>query len=108
MITAYGDVNTAVTVLKLGADEFLEKPVDLPVLLSKIQKIEREINVDEDVAAVMETVEEGPLPLNIVAVSPAMKEVLSLARRIAETPGPSSSREKPEPARSSLRGSFTS
>ena len=88
MITAYGDLNTAVTVLKLGADEFLEKPVDLPVLLSKINKIEREIDVDEDVAAVMETVEEGPLPLKIIAVSPAMKEVLSLARRIAETPWP--------------------
>ncbi len=88
MITAYGDLNTAVTVLKLGADEFLGKPVDLPVLLNKIQKIEREIDVDEDVAAVMETVEEGPLPLNIVAVSPAMKEVLSLARRIAKTPWP--------------------
>jgi two-component system response regulator AtoC len=88
LITAYGDVNTAVTVLKLGADEFLEKPVDLPVLLSKIQKIEREIAVDEDVAAVMETVEEGPLPLKIVSESPGMKEILSLARRIAETPWP--------------------
>jgi DNA-binding NtrC family response regulator len=88
MITAYGDLNTAVTVLKLGADEFLGKPVDLPVLLNKIQKIEREIDVDEDVAAVMETVEDGPLPLNIVAVSSAMKAVLSLARRIAETPWP--------------------
>lgn len=88
MITAYGDVNTAVTVLKLGADEFLEKPVDLPVLLSKIQKIEREIAVDEDVAAVRDTLEVGPLPLKIVAESPGMKEVLSLARRIAETPWP--------------------
>jgi DNA-binding NtrC family response regulator len=88
MITAYGDVNTAVTLLKLGADEFLEKPVDLPVLSSKIQKIEREIAVDEDVAAVRGTVEVGPLPLKIVAESPGMKEVLSLARRIAETPWP--------------------
>jgi DNA-binding NtrC family response regulator len=88
MITAYGDVNTAVTVLKLGADEFLEKPVDLAILLSKIQRIEREINVEEDVAAIIETVEEGPLPINIVAVSSAMKGVLSLARRISETPWP--------------------
>ena len=41
IITAYGSVNTAVTVMKLGADDFFEKPVDLPTLLQKIQQIEQ-------------------------------------------------------------------
>ena len=39
LITAYGDVQTAVTVLKLGADDFLEKPVNLTALLDKIREI---------------------------------------------------------------------
>ena len=86
MITAYGDVNTAVTVMKLGADEFLEKPINLTLLLENIQQIEQQIVVDEDVAVVEETVQEGPLPLKILAESPAMKEVLSLSRRVAESP----------------------
>lgn len=86
MITAYGDVNTAVTVMKLGADEFLEKPVNLTLLLKNIQHIEQQMVVDEDVAAVEETAQEGPLPLKILAESPAMKEVLSLSRRVAESP----------------------
>lgn len=86
MITAYGDVNTAVTVMKLGADEFLEKPVNLTLLLENIQQIEQQIVVDEDVAVVEETVQEGPLPLKILAESAAMKEVLSLSRRVAESP----------------------
>ena len=86
MITAYGDVNTAVTVMKLGADEFLEKPVNLTLLLEKIQHMEQQMAVDEDVDAVEETVQEGPLPLKILAESPAMKEVLSLSRRVAESP----------------------
>ena len=86
MITAYGDVNTAVTVMKLGADEFLEKPVNLTLLLENIQHMEQQMVVDEDVAAVEETVQEGPLPLKILAESPAMKEVLSLSRRVAESP----------------------
>lgn len=86
MMTAYGDVNTAVTVMKLGADEFLEKPVNLTLLLENIQHLEQQMVVDEDVAVVEETVQEGPLPLKIIAESPAMKEVLSLSRRVAESP----------------------
>jgi two-component system response regulator AtoC len=88
MITAYGDVNTAVTVLKLGAEEFLEKPLDLSLLLDKVRQIEKDLAIDEDVTAVKEIVEDGPLPLRIIAESPAMKEVLSLARRIAESAWP--------------------
>src|SRR5512139_717973 len=42
MITAYGTVDTAVTAIKLGADDFLEKPVDLSILLQKIQHIEQQ------------------------------------------------------------------
>ncbi len=88
LITAYGDVQTAVTVLKLGADDFLEKPVNLSKLLDKIREIEREIGVEEDVSVVKAAAEEGPLPLRIVAESPAMKEVISLVRRMADSPWP--------------------
>jgi len=85
MITAYGNVNTAVTVMKLGAEEFFEKPVDLPVLLEKIQQIEQQIAVNDDLTEVEEILEERPLPLKIIAGSPAMREVISLARRVAES-----------------------
>ena len=88
MITAFGDVDTAVTAMKLGACEFLEKPVDLSLLLKRIQKAEQAVAVDEDVAAVEEAVEESPLPLKIVAESQAMKDVLSLVRRMAGSEWP--------------------
>lgn len=86
MITAYGDVETAVRVMKLGADDFLTKPVNLEALLVKIRKIEQDILVDHDVKAAKESVEESPLPIGIVANSPVMKETISLARRVAVTP----------------------
>ena len=38
--------------MKLGADDFFEKSVDLPILLQKIQQIEQQLSVDEDVATV--------------------------------------------------------
>ena len=86
MITAYGDVETAVKVMKLGADDFLSKPVNLEDLLAKIRKIEQDILVVHDVKAAEESVEESPLPIKIVANSPLMKETISLARRVAPTP----------------------
>jgi len=86
MITAYGNVDTAVTVMKLGADDFLAKPVHLEILLTKIRQIEQDILVQEDVQAAEMSLDESPLPFKIVADSPLMKETISLARRVASTP----------------------
>ncbi|MEA2108414.1 MAG: sigma-54 dependent transcriptional regulator [Pseudomonadota bacterium] len=86
MITAYGDVDTAVKVMKLGADDFLSKPVNLETLLTKIRKIEQDVQVVHDVKEAEKSVEESPLPISIVANSPLMKETISLARRVAPTP----------------------
>jgi len=69
MITAYGDVDTAVKVMKLGADDFLSKPVNLETLLAKIRKIEQDILVIHDVEAAEKSVEDGPLPIGIIARS---------------------------------------
>ncbi|MCD4754271.1 MAG: sigma-54 dependent transcriptional regulator [Deltaproteobacteria bacterium] len=86
MITAYGAVDTAVGVMKLGADDFLEKPVDLKALLMKIRNIEQQLAVEEDITAIEDIVDEGPLPLKIIAKSQGMKEALSLAGRVANSP----------------------
>ncbi len=87
MITGYGAVDTAVSVMKLGADEFLEKPLDLPSLLDKIQRVEVVLAVDEEVAAVEDALEENPgLPLRLIGKSPAMLELLSVVHRVSSSP----------------------
>ncbi len=88
MITAYGDVATAVSAMKLGAIDFLEKPIDLEELLAKIEKTEQETFIEEDVKQIKELVADTSLPINIIAESRQMKEVISLARRVANTPWP--------------------
>ncbi len=86
MITAYGTVNTAVEVMKLGADDFLEKPVDLTALLEKIHMIEHRLAVAEDAADVAEAVDRSSLPINLIGSGAAMQEVISLVRRVAPSP----------------------
>ncbi|MBK1619995.1 two-component system response regulator [Lamprobacter modestohalophilus] len=89
MITAFGSVETAVSVLKLGADDFLEKPIDLSALLDRLQRIEQDLAIEQDVEAVFQPPDgrsaAPPLPIDLIAESPAMRDVLSLARRIASS-----------------------
>ncbi len=88
MITAFGSINAAVEVMKIGADEFLEKPVDLDLLLAKIQELDALSAVETDAAEIEAAAQSGALPLNIVAKSQAMKRVLSQVSMIARSPWP--------------------
>ncbi|MEI6126620.1 MAG: sigma-54 dependent transcriptional regulator, partial [Pseudomonadota bacterium] len=59
-----------------------------PQLLEKIQKADREESVENDVATVEALLEISPLPLKIIGESASVKNVLSLAHRVAASPFP--------------------
>ncbi len=87
MITAYGAVETAVNVMRSGADDFFEKPVDLNNLLERLRILEQKIMVDfdaDEVNAVLD--QECELPLKLVGKSAVMRDLLSIIRRAAPTP----------------------
>ncbi len=86
MITAYGAVDTAVRVMRLGADDFLEKPVDLEALLDKIRRIEDEVLVAGDVEEVQEVIASEDLPVRLVGSSRPIQDLLSVIQRAAPTP----------------------
>jgi two-component system, NtrC family, response regulator AtoC len=85
MITAYGNVKTAVKVMQLGADDFIEKPVDLSELLQKIRRIEKEVIVRTEAEKVAESVLRKDLPMDIIGSSREMQELLSMVYRVAPT-----------------------
>ncbi|MEA3347831.1 MAG: sigma-54 dependent transcriptional regulator [Pseudomonadota bacterium] len=87
MITAYGAVETAVNVMRSGADDFFEKPVDLNHLLKRLRTLEQEIMVDCDADEVNTVLDqERELPLKLVGSSATMRDLLSIIRRAAPTP----------------------
>ncbi len=86
MITAYGAIKTAVKVMQLGAEDFLEKPVDLTDLLVKIRKVEQHLQVEEDNASMVDELNHRETPLHIIGDSRPMQELLAMLRRFAPTP----------------------
>lgn len=87
MITAYGSVQTAVKVMKLGAVDFLEKPIDLDELLEKIQKLEHQIETSQDIEDISRKLDVKPdIPLDFIAKSHPMQELIAMAARVAASP----------------------
>lgn len=84
LATAYGDVDSAVTAMKLGAEDYLTKPVDPDALLRLVR--------NKITGAPSKARKSGGLSLNaggrgILGQSPAMLDVFERVRRAAPTDG---------------------
>ena len=83
LITAHGSVDTAVEAMKLGASDFLTKPLDPErlqrTLAAALDERERLREVHRLESTLAETAGLGPL----VGVSPAMQEVHRMVRAVA-------------------------
>ena len=86
MITAYGDIETAVKAMQKGAYNFLTKPVNFKVLLQQIQKaIETAILVRENKRLKEEIRTINTDRYKMVYVSDAMEKLLKNATEVAKT-----------------------
>ena len=90
MITAYGDIDTAVKALKAGASDFILKPWDNEKLLATL-KLAIQLNLSKkEVVQLKERETELKRELNrdqkfIIGSSPQLMKVLNLARKVAKT-----------------------
>ncbi len=88
MITAFGSVEDAVAVMKMGAADYITKPVNLSELLLKIERaIERKLVVQENEILRRELFH-SPLAPKIITENEEMKKILSTAARLATTDVP--------------------
>jgi DNA-binding NtrC family response regulator len=90
MITAYGDINTAVKALKAGASDFVLKPWDNEKLLATL-KLSIQLNLSKkEVRQLKERETELKKEINrdqrfIIGSSPQLMNVLNLVRKVAKT-----------------------
>jgi len=83
VMTAYGSIRTAVEAMKLGAQEYLTKPLKSPdeLRLAVARTMRQRMLRDQSLVLRAET--EAEYPPDIIAGSAAMKRVLTLANQVA-------------------------
>ncbi len=83
LMTAYGSIETAVEAIKMGADDYITKPIDLNELLIHIAKAQKEsLLIRENRLLRMEVRKKFEFN-NIVGKSKKMQEVFSLIEKVA-------------------------
>ncbi len=85
IMTAYGTIENAVKAMRLGAYDYLSKPVDLEELDLMLQKIIENINLKSEVLALRQQLIDKYKLDSFLSSSPRMQEVLSIAYRASES-----------------------
>ena len=85
ILTAYASVETAVEALKLGAFDYVTKPVDPDELSNLVRNALRQRELTEENVRLKEKVSELAQASPIVGDSPRMQRVFEMIRTVAET-----------------------
>jgi len=85
ILTGYGTVESAVHAMKIGAYDYLSKPVNLDELELLIERIRSDQTVHAELETLREEIAEQFKTESFVAESKAMTEVLHLMSRIAKS-----------------------
>jgi DNA-binding NtrC family response regulator len=85
MLTAHGNVSTAVEAMKAGATEYLTKPFDLAELKISIEKAIRFAEMSTEVERLREELERDWDVEGFIASDPKMMEILSTVEKVAPT-----------------------
>jgi len=86
MMTAFGTIDTAVKAIKMGAADYITKPIELEELIILIDRIsERRILLKENRILREELREKGITADQIVYQSQVMNELINLAARVASS-----------------------
>jgi DNA-binding NtrC family response regulator len=83
VMTAYGNIETAVESMKAGAADYLTKPLHLEELLHKIRRIREQCRLYEENRELREELKERHRIEGVIGESGQMLEVISLVQRVA-------------------------
>jgi DNA-binding NtrC family response regulator len=84
MMTAYGELEDAVSAMKLGATDYMKKPVDLDELVLTLSKVmqTQKLNQQLNYSQVRET--HGIEPITMIGHSRSMMDIRQQIERIAQ------------------------
>ena len=85
LMTAFASVDSAVQAMKLGAYDYLGKPVDMDDLVLTVERALETTRLRREVRALRRSLETGTGPARVLHRSPAMDEVFRILGRVART-----------------------
>ena len=85
MVTAYGDVGSAVESMKMGAYDYIEKPFDNDKMLLLLKRAEEHFRLQAEVLNLRNAVNKKFSFENIVGNSPALDKVLKRVSNVCDT-----------------------
>ena len=85
IVTAYGTVENAVKAMRIGAFDYISKPVDLDELDLMIERIIEHKNLKSENQLLKTQLQEKHKISSIVSQSQKMEEVINVAARVAES-----------------------
>ena len=85
MATAFGDVNSAVSAMRVGAEDYLTKPIDIDALTVAIERAleRRDLRVEAENLRRQIRERDGEGLQGLVGSSPAMQKVYRTARQVS-------------------------
>jgi DNA-binding NtrC family response regulator len=84
MITAYEDVQTVVSAMKLGAYDYIVKPLDMNGLIITVRNALETIGLKKEIELLQEKYVEKNLPF-IVGDSKAIQDIMALVSQVAQS-----------------------
>jgi len=82
MISAFGTIATAVEALKIGASDFIEKPLDITRVSRAVDNIMGKVKLEHQTRLLQNEMLKG---YTIIGESPGIKKVLDMIERVAGT-----------------------
>jgi len=85
MITAHGTVENAVKAMRMGAEDYISKPIDLDELELILEKLIENRKLKSENLVLKNLLQEKSKIDSVIHNSPKMQEVISIAARVADS-----------------------
>ncbi len=85
VVTAFGAIDSAIHAMRAGAEDYLEKPVQIEELEVVLDRALRNRRVRSEVRSLRARVEDRLRPANLIGESPAMQAVFKIVAQVGPT-----------------------